>query len=97
VGLRLARVLRETRLGSSCEELEEARRCSLLWLDEVGQEQADPRWLLDLLNDRYERGLVTVTSSGLPKAELEKRYGIGTTRRFTEPEGVTLDLFGDAA
>lgn len=96
-GLNLARALREQRLGSECAELEQARACRLLWLDEVGQELSDPRWLLDLLDSRYGTGRVTVTSSGLRRADLEARYGTGAMRRFTAPDGAVFDLFGDTA
>jgi DNA replication protein DnaC len=96
-GLGLARALREQRLGSECQELEQARHCRLLFLDEIGQEMADPRWLIELLDSRYCNGGITLTTSGLRKSELEARYGMGATRRFTEPDGSTFDLFGDGA
>jgi DNA replication protein DnaC len=96
-GLAVARALREQRLGSACDEIDRARRCQLLFLDEVGQEMADPRWLLELLDPRYGSGGVTIVSSGLRRPELEARYGIGALRRFTAPFGWTLDLFGETA
>jgi DNA replication protein DnaC len=96
-GPRIARALRETRLGVTCELVDDARRARLLFLDEIGQEMADPRWLLELAQDRYEAGLTTITTSGLTRAELETRYGSGAIRRLFEPVGVLVDCFGGPA
>lgn len=95
-GPRLARALRESRLGTTCEALTDARDARLLFLDEIGQESADPRWLLELLHDRYAAGGLTITTSGLTRDELEKRYGSGAVRRLLEPVGVLVDAFGGA-
>lgn len=92
-GLRLARVMREQRLGTTSEDLDQARRARVLFLDEIGQEHADPRWLLELLDDRYLARAITITTSGLTRGELEKRYGSGAFRRLVEPVGVVIDLF----
>jgi len=92
-GPELARALRETRLGSASEALAEARRTPVLFLDELGQENAPAGWLLELLDDRYRRSTPTFTASGLTLRELEARYGSGAVRRLKEPVGDTLDLF----
>jgi len=77
-----------------CALWETAATAGVLFLDEVGQEQAQAGWLLELLDARYRRGVPTVTSSGLTKDELEKRYGSGAVRRLVEPGGVWIDAFG---
>jgi len=74
-----------------------AETATLLFLDEIGQEIADDRWLLELLNVRYAAGLSTLSTSGLSPAALEQRYGSGARRRLIEPRGVCVDLFQDAA
>jgi DNA replication protein DnaC len=82
------------RLGEGeAPEVERAERAPLLFLDEIGQEIADDRWLLEFLNVRYTRQLTTLTTSGLTTEELERRYGMGTKRRLVEPRGIFLDLF----
>ena len=48
--LELTRALRETRLGAPCEAFHEAQTARILFLDEIGAEPHDPRWLLDLLD-----------------------------------------------
>ena len=73
---------------------EGASHSSILFIDELGQEQAHAGWLLEMLDSRYRRGARTLTSSGLPRAELEGRYGSGACRRLIEPGGAFLDLFG---
>jgi DNA replication protein DnaC len=89
----LARAIRETRHGSTCALLADARRAPLLVLDEVGQETADPRWLLELVDARYTpRPLPTLSASGLTRAELEARYGSGAVRRLVEPVGAVVDV-----
>jgi DNA replication protein DnaC len=70
-----------------------AETAPLLVLDELGQEIADDRWLLEFLNARYNSGLPTISTSGLARPELEKRYGAGAVRRLVEPTGQFLDLF----
>ncbi|MEI9949472.1 MAG: hypothetical protein WDO74_10935 [Pseudomonadota bacterium] len=77
-----------------CALWDTATKAGVLFLDEVGQEQAQAGWLLELLDARYRRCAPTVTSSGLTKAELETRYGSGAARRLVEPGGVWIDAFG---
>ena len=85
---------KQHRLGEGeAPDFERAERAKVLFLDEVGQEQADVRWLLELLDVRYSRQLPTLTTSGLTTEELERRYGTGTKRRLVEPRGIFLDLF----
>jgi len=79
-----------------CDLWQTAATASVLFLDEIGQEQAAPGWLLELLDLRYKRGRPTLSSSGLTRSELEKRYGSGACRRLVEPGGVWLDLFPES-
>jgi DNA replication protein DnaC len=88
---------RQHRLGEGeAPDFLRAETAPLLVLDELGQEMADDRWLLEFLNARYNRGLPTITTSGLTLPELEKRYGVGAVRRLVEPTGQFLDLFNAA-
>ncbi len=88
---------RHHRLGEGeAPEFLRAERAPLLVLDELGQEVADDRWLLEFLNARYNRSLPTISTSGLTRVELEERYGVGALRRLIEPRGRFLDLFNAA-
>lgn len=88
---------KQHRLGEGeAPEVERAEGATLLFLDELGQEIADDRWLLEFLDVRYSRQLPTITTSGLTQFELEARYGIGTRRRLVEPRGIFVDLFENA-
>jgi hypothetical protein len=85
---------RQHRLGEGeAPTFKRAETAPLLMLDEVGQEIADDRWLLELLDVRYASGLPTLSTSGLTRAQLEGRYGSGTLRRLVEPNGRFIDLF----
>jgi hypothetical protein len=92
-GIDIACAMRETRFGSSCDEMREAQRAPLLFLDEVGQELGDSRWLLELLDERYRHRRPTLTTSGLQLGQLDERYGTGAVRRLTEPLGARLDIW----
>lgn len=88
---------KQHRLGEGeAPEVDRAESATLLFLDELGQEIADDRWLLEFLDVRYSRGLATITTSGLTQFELEARYGTGTRRRLIEPHGLCVDLFESA-
>jgi DNA replication protein DnaC len=91
--IELAAAMGETRLGTTCEALHAAQRAPLLFLDEVGQEMADPRWLMRLTDVRYSRQRPTLSTTGLRMEQLLERYGHGAVRRLTEPTGTTIDLF----
>jgi len=88
---------RQHRLGEGeAPEFLLAETAPLLVLDELGQEVADDRWLLEFLNARYNRGLPTISTSGLTRLELDMRYGVGAVRRLVEPTGRFLDVFNAA-
>jgi len=80
----LVRATREHRLGAgTCPELLAATRASVLWLDELGQEpRTEALW--EIVDERYEHGLVTVVTTGLRVDELRQRYGEALLRRLTE-------------
>jgi DNA replication protein DnaC len=85
---------RQHRLGEGeAPAFKRAETAPLLVLDEVGQEIADDRWLLELLDVRYAGGLPTLSTSGFTRTQLEARYGSGTLRRLVEPSGRFIDLF----
>lgn len=85
---------KQHRLGEGeAPEFARAETAPLLFLDELGQEIADDRWLLEFLDARQALGLPTITTSGIARTQLEARYGAGAYRRLTEPRGVCIDLF----
>jgi DNA replication protein DnaC len=93
----LCNARKQYRLGEGeAPELRLAETAPLLVLDEFGQEIADDRWLLELLDVRYARDLPTLSTSGLTRSQIENRYGSGATRRLIEPKGSFIDLFAKA-
>lgn len=92
----LARVRRELPRGKPDIELDRACKAGILFLDEVGQEDATPNWLLELVDQRYRRKRPTLSTSGLNQTQLEARYGSGIVRRLVEPYGQFIDLHGGA-
>jgi DNA replication protein DnaC len=93
--LELTRALRDARLGTPCDVFREAQRVPLLFLDELGQENHDARWLIELLDARYApRHRPTITTSGFTPQMLEERYGAGAVRRLVEPRGQLVNVHG---
>lgn len=92
----LAKARRQWPLGDGePPELEDAARATLLVLDDLGYEpQADPA-IPELIDLRYRRGRLTITTTGLTTAELGKRYGEATVRKLIA-SGEALELFGGA-
>jgi IstB-like ATP binding protein len=80
----LSEVARETRLGTGTPEA--VTRCQyarLLVLNDLGP--TDDRATVErILDDRYERGWPTVTTTGLCAAELEHAFGDALARRIFE-------------
>lgn len=96
-GAELCIARKHHRLGEGeAPEFDRAVSTPLLFLDEIGQEMSDDRWLLELLDARIVRGLPTITTSGLTATQLESRYGIGAYRRLIEPHGTCVDSFEGA-
>jgi hypothetical protein len=89
-----AKIRRELRRGFSDFQLDAMQRAPLLFVDELGQEDAAPVWLLELLDERYRHRRPTLATSGLNRAQLEGRYGDGIVRRLEQPGGQIVDLYG---
>ena len=76
----LARLFEDERFARSeyaADELDRIRDASLLIIDELGTEQTTAysvASLLDILDSRFARGLVTVITTGLTENELAARY-----------------------
>lgn len=90
----LQRARYETKRGSVDESFAPAVTAKLLFLDELGGEDGDGRWLMSLADERYRASLPTVTTAGFPLHVLRERYGVGAIRKLVEPIGTHLDLFG---
>lgn len=68
------------------KELDAACTAAVLVLDDLGQEPTSPV-LMEVLNERYEQGRVTIATSGLTPNELRTRYSDAIFRRLTETRG----------
>mgnify|MGYP000868798561 CR=1 FL=1 len=63
------------------------RACSsrVLYIDDLGTEdQRDISVLQQVYDQRYSRGLATVTTTGLHREQLTERYGAATVRRMVD-------------
>jgi DNA replication protein DnaC len=89
----LARALAD-RGGS--ERVELAKGAPLICLDELGWERFHET-LCEVVGARYDRGLVAITTTGLPLPELVARYGDAFVRRLTDPGGILIDLWANRA
>lgn len=84
----VAAATRESRLGEEPRVLGQARRCSVLLLDDLG---AEPRGDLsratvdDVISERHREQRWTIVTSGLSAEQMLERYGAGVHRRLTEP------------
>lgn len=88
--LSLAR--KESRLGATPRQLEQAADASVLLLDDLGQESlADKDDLVDLLTFREANLLPTILTFGFTLDHLEERYGAHLARRLIEDKAV-IDL-----
>lgn len=72
------------------EELTRAVEVPLLVIDELGFEPLD-EGLFDVLDERYQRALPVIVTSGLRVTELRDRYGAAALRRLVEPRGVVVE------
>jgi hypothetical protein len=90
----LQRARQETKRGVVDEALAIAINARLLFLDELGGEPDDGRWLMTLADERYRFSRPTVTTSGWGLPALRERYGVGAIRKLVEPLGTHLNLFG---
>lgn len=84
------------RLGTEAPSaIRSAKRAPVLVIDELGFEARAPAgFWLELMNARYEAGLITITSSGATAKHLSdtERYGAGVYRRLLAG-GALLDLW----
>lgn len=87
------------RVNGEAPAIAKAKRAVLLVLDEVGFEPEVRREQMpivcDVVQDRYDAGLVTIVTSGLTELQLAHRYGEATKRRMTERARV-VECFGGA-
>lgn len=96
----VGRAMREHPLGRGLPPLlSEARIADLLIFDDLGLE-GDHGEILDVLEERYQRGRVTWTTSGLSPSALVARYGDAFFRRIqgggVEGRGALVDCTEDA-
>lgn len=84
--LRLARARQVHGLGrGEPKEIKRAMSCSVLFLDELGQETTDPTGsLIDIIFQRVEDKKRTVLTTGLTKSQIMSRYGEGLWRRLSD-------------
>ncbi|MBK8998074.1 MAG: ATP-binding protein [Myxococcales bacterium] len=71
--------------------IRKVRAARVLVLDEFGFERPDPAFWVDLIDERYSRGLVTITTTGATLDELRAKYGAGTIRKLIEPVGSIVE------
>ncbi|HEX4336923.1 MAG TPA: hypothetical protein VH062_13480 [Polyangiaceae bacterium] len=99
----LATARRRHSLGSEAPELEAAKAPATLVLDDLGWEVRGDTAVAEVIAERYDRGLQTLVTSGLPWSSRQKdvpclveRYGEALLRRVLESGGVkgrVVDLF----
>ena len=81
---------RNSPLGAEAPMIVDAFRASLLVVDEVGFEQAQPGLFFEILNKRYDAGAPTIVTTGLTIDDFRKRYGAAALRRITD-RGIMID------
>lgn len=92
-GYGLVTARRQHRLGKSeAPDVQSALAAGLLFLDEIGHEPEDPV-LWEIADQRYRHNRLTLTTSGMTRAQLDDRYGEAFVRRLVEPKGAVLDLW----
>lgn len=89
----LAHARRRHPLGAGeAEEVALAIAAPVLVIDELGPEPLDAA-IHDVLDARYARALVTITTAGMRRAELAARYGDATSRRMHAPHGSIVEVW----
>jgi DNA replication protein DnaC len=87
----LTQAWRTTKLGE--DEIDApivttAKTCPLLFIDDIGQEANDPQaTLMGIADARYDRGRITIVTSGLKLDSFIERYGDAFLRRFMDAGG----------
>ena len=92
----LAAADREHKFGEGkCPEILRARDASLLFLDDLGNENpGNEKLLLNVIDHRISANLPTWVSSGFTVDQLTERYGQALVRRLCEKgTGTLIDLF----
>jgi DNA replication protein DnaC len=97
----LAQSWRTTKLGEDAIDapcVTTAKTCQLLFIDDIGQEPNDPQAaLMGIADARYDKGLISVVTSGLPYESFVKQYGDFFVRRFGDAagkdSGLVIDLW----
>lgn len=89
--VQLSRARRFHRLGEGdAPEIVEAVGAPLLVLDELGL-WPDDGVILEVLDQRYLRGRVTLSTSGARLDELRSHFGDGCVRRLMAPTGLVVE------
>lgn len=87
----LTQAWRTTKLGEDAIDapcVTTAKGCPLLFIDDIGQEPSDPQAaLMGIADTRYDKGLVSVVTSGLTLDAFMARYGDAFIRRFMDAGG----------
>jgi len=82
-----------------CPEFEKCETCRLLVLDDIGNGDGGHKWLFEVLNERKERKLPVIATTGLTRRQLlEAPYGWQWARRLLERDGkmgYSLSAFDD--
>lgn len=92
----LAKASRNHALGrGDAPEIATAVGATLLVLDELGYEQARDRTIADVIEQRYNRQLLTISTSGRTRAEMVQQYGDAVFRKLIAT-GVIVDCHGGA-
>ncbi len=81
----LARARQATRLGDEPEIIHLAMVATIVVIDDLGIEVADPSGALtEIVWTRSEEGKHTIVTTGRPRAQLLERYGDGVLRRLID-------------
>jgi DNA replication protein DnaC len=76
---------RNSDYGRTCVELSDAKRASLIVLDDIGQEFArDAEIITELVHSRHNESKPIIVTSWLEPNAIATRYGDGTARRILE-------------
>lgn len=86
---------RRSQYGHRDDDMCAAQTRAIVILDELGQEDARPAWLLEITDPRYRAGRITITTTGLRPEQLGDRYGSGAVRRLVAPRGAVISDWGD--
>lgn len=90
----LSRATRQYALGrGEPPDVTESICATLLVLDELGYEQSRDRAIADVIEQRYNRQLLTISTSGRTRAEMVTQYGDAVFRKLIAG-GSVIDCHG---